>query len=256
VNVTNSPGYDNQPSFTPDGRQILFTSIRGGATQTDIYAYDLTGKNTVRLTATAEGEYSPTVTPDGRHFSVIRVEADATQRLWRFTLEGRDPEVVLRDVKPVGYHAWADERTLVLFVLGDPATLQIADAQTGKADVVGRGIGRSIQRVPGRGTTSVVARDAPAQQGGVPVLHIRELDPKSRAMTPLIDAPAGATEADVAWTPSGVLLVASKDILYGWQRGDSEWRRIADLGALGLRGVTRLNVSPNGTQIAIVAQPR
>src|SRR6185295_10668318 len=61
VNITSSPGYDNQPFFTPDGRQVLFTSIRGGATQTDIYAYDLTGKNTVRLTATAEGEYSPTV---------------------------------------------------------------------------------------------------------------------------------------------------------------------------------------------------
>jgi hypothetical protein len=122
--------------------------------------------------------------------------------------------------------------------------------------VLARGIGRSIQRVPGRGTVSVVVRDAPAQQGGAPVLHIRELDPKSRTMTPLIDAPAGATEADVAWTLDGnALLVASQDILYGWQRGDSEWRRIADLGALGLHGVTRLAVGPKGDQIAIVAQP-
>ena len=30
VNVSNSPGYDNQPSFTPDGGAMLFTSIRGG----------------------------------------------------------------------------------------------------------------------------------------------------------------------------------------------------------------------------------
>src|SRR5271154_6896573 len=41
VNITNSPGYDNQPAFTPDGAGILFTSIRGGGTQTDIYRYDI-----------------------------------------------------------------------------------------------------------------------------------------------------------------------------------------------------------------------
>ena len=40
MNITRSPGYDNQPSFTPDGAAILFTSNRGG-TQTDIYRYDV-----------------------------------------------------------------------------------------------------------------------------------------------------------------------------------------------------------------------
>ena len=29
ANITNNPGYDNQPSFTPDGAGIFFTSIRG-----------------------------------------------------------------------------------------------------------------------------------------------------------------------------------------------------------------------------------
>src|SRR3954453_14143817 len=62
VNITNSPGYDNQPAFTPDGAAILFTSIRGG-TQTDIYRYDITSARTTRVTSTPEGEYSPTVTP-------------------------------------------------------------------------------------------------------------------------------------------------------------------------------------------------
>src|SRR5262245_9489234 len=63
VNITNSPGYDNQPSFTPDGRSVLFTSIRGG-TQTDIYRYDITPRTVTRVTETPESEYSPTVTPD------------------------------------------------------------------------------------------------------------------------------------------------------------------------------------------------
>jgi dipeptidyl aminopeptidase/acylaminoacyl peptidase len=252
ANITNSPGYDNQPSFTPDGAAMLFTSIRGG-TQTDIYRYDVASGATARVTNTPESEYSPTVTPDGAHISVIRVEADGTQRLWRFTLGGMEPELVLKDVKPVGYHAWVDDRTLALFVLGQPATLQIADARTGTADVVVRGINRSIQRIPGRGTISFVEREAGASNADA-TLWIRELDPKTRRVTPLVAGVAGAKEADCAWTPDGTLLMAEKDALYGWRRGDADWRRIADLSALGLHGVSRIAVSPKGDRIAFVAQ--
>src|SRR5471030_1094663 len=203
VNITNSPGYDNQPAFTPDGAVILFTSIRGGGTQTDIYRYDIASGATRRVTSTPKSEYSPTVTPDEAHISVIRVEADGTQRLWRFTLDGRQPELVLADVKPVGYHAWADDHTLALFVLGQPATLQLADTRTGKAEIIARNVGRSVQRIPSRGnvsgTISFVERDLTAAGNGVPVLAIRELDPKTRRVTPLVAAVAGAREADCAW---------------------------------------------------------
>jgi hypothetical protein len=255
VNITNSPGYDNQPAFTPDGASLFFTSIRGGGTQTDIYRYDIATGATTQVTHTPESEYSPTVTPDAAHISVIRVEGDGTQRLWRFTLDGRAPELVLAGVKPVGYHAWADDRTLALFVLGSPATLQIADTRTGTADIVVRGINRSIQRIPGGGTISVVQRIPPDHEGGVPTLKISELDPKSRRVTALVNAVAGAAEADCAWTPDGMLVMAEKDVLYGWRRGQSGWTRLADLAALGLHGVTRIAISPKGDRIAFVTQP-
>src|SRR4029077_14072444 len=126
-------------------------SIRGGGTQTDIYRYDVVSGTTAQVTRTPESEYSPTVTPDGAHISVIRVEADGTQRLWRFTIEGGAPELVLPGIKPVGYHAWATCHPLALLVLGSPASLQVADTSTGGADVLVRGIGRSIQQIPGGG---------------------------------------------------------------------------------------------------------
>jgi hypothetical protein len=258
TNITNSPGYDNQPSFTPDGRSILFTSIRGGGTQTDIYRYDVATGAIARVTDTPESEYSPTVTPDGMHISVIRVDADSTQRLWRFTLDGRQPELLLADIKPVGYHVWADDHTLALFVLGQPATLQLADTRTGKAAIIAHDIGRSLQRIPSTanvsGTISFVERDPPAAGNGNPRLSIRELDPKTRRVTPLVAAVAGAREADCAWTPDGMLVMAEKDVLYGWRRGDARWRRLADLAALGLHGVTRIAISPAGDRIAFVTQ--
>jgi WD40 repeat protein len=247
VNITNSPGYDNQPSFTPDGASVLFTSIRGGGTQTDIYRFDIASGKTSQVTRTPESEYSPTVTPDGAHISVIRVEADGTQRLWRFTLQGTQPELVLERVKPVGYHAWADDHTLALFVLGQPATLQLADTRSGSATEIARGISRSVQRVPASGTISFVDRD---EDGS---LMVRELDPKTRAVTTIVAAVAGAKEADLAWTPGGQLLMAEKDVLYGYRRDATAWTRIADLAALGMHGVTRLAVSPKGDRIAIVA---
>jgi Tol biopolymer transport system component len=260
VNITNHPGYDNQPSFSPDGSAVFFTSDRGtpAAVQTlfrtDIYRYDIPSGKVTRVTDTPEGEFSPTVTPDGDHLSVIRVEADSTQRLWRFTLDGRQPELVLAAIKPVGYHAWVDGRTLVLFVLGQPATLQLADTRTGTAEIIARGVGRSIQRIPGGRTISFVEREPAAQQGGAPTLWIRELDPGTKRVTPLVGAVAGATEGDCAWTPNGMLLMAHGGALYGWRRGDAGWTRVADLDALGLKGVTRLAVSPKGDRVALVTQ--
>jgi hypothetical protein len=265
-NVSASPGYDNQPSFTPDGQAILFTSVRGGrkadpknsaASGSDIYRYDIKARRVEQVTDTAESEYSPTVTPDGRHISVIRVEADGTQRLWRFTTTGQSPELVLSEIKPVGYHAWAGEDTLVLFVLGQPATLQVADSRSGKAEVLVRGIGRSIQRMPDGGISFVRRQTtAGAAAGETPVtrLFVERFDPKTRTTSALVAAPEGSTEADLAWTPGGTLLMTHKGQLLGWRRGDAAFQPVADLEAIGLKGVTRMAVSPDGTLIAIVAQ--
>ncbi|HLB54025.1 MAG TPA: hypothetical protein VJK71_02870, partial [Gemmatimonadales bacterium] len=148
VNITARAGYDNQPSFSPDGRSVYYASAREG--QTDLYRYEIAPRRTVRVTTTAESEYSPTVMPDGRHLSVVRVERDSTQRLWQFTLAGAPVKPILATIKPVGYHAWLNADTLLLFVLGSPATLQRAEVGPGTAAILARDIGRALARIPGR----------------------------------------------------------------------------------------------------------
>ena len=274
VNISRNPGYDNQPSFTADGRHILFSSVRAkppaatagtaasGPPATDIFRYDISSRSMFRVTNTPEGEFSPTVMPDGQYISVVRVEADGTQRLWR--VPDRDTKgetsVILPDVKPVGYHAWIDARTVALFVLGEreqAATLQVADTQTGKAQIVASNIGRSLQRTPS-GAISFVQREAPSPDTP-PALMVKQLTrakaPEQASMTvePLVRPPSGATEPDVAWTPDGTLLVAVNSVLYRWRAGDAGWTAVANLGAFGLREVSRLAVSPKGDRMAIVA---
>ena len=146
VKITNWAGYNNQPSFLPDGKSILYTSIRDK--QADIYRYDIRSGSTAQVANTPESEYSPTLMPDGKSISVVRVEADGTQRLWKFPLAGGPPALILEKIKPVGYHLWVDEDTLALFVLGKPNTLQLVDLRTGKAEVIADNPGRILRRVP------------------------------------------------------------------------------------------------------------
>src|SRR5689334_6071912 len=61
-NISNHPGYDNQPKFDADDRSIVFT--RGdSATRTDIYRYDLATSALSPVKETAESEYSATPMP-------------------------------------------------------------------------------------------------------------------------------------------------------------------------------------------------
>ena len=246
-NVTNRPEvYDNQPLFTPDSRSILYTAAHddGDDGQTEIHRYYLSSGRTTRVTRTPESEYSPTPIPGDRAISVIRVEADSTQRLWRFTMEGMDAEVVLRDVAPVGYHAWGNERSVLLFVLGDPPTLEMADATTGLSEVVADRIGRSLHKIPNRNAWSFVERVSDEES------WISDLNIGTHEIGRLIQTPDGGD--DHAWTPEGVLLMASAGQILHWDpEVDDDWRAMADLRHMNLT-FTRLAVSPDGTKIAMV----
>jgi len=245
VRATDRPGYDNQPTFLPGGRFLLFTSI-DDAGQADIHRFDIQAGTRAPLTRTApESEYSATLMPSGDRISVIRVEADSTQRLWSFDLEGGSPALILREIQPVGYHAWLDDDGLALFVLGSPATLQLASVETGRAEVAARNIGRSLYRVPGRGTVSYVQWDE-SRKGA-----IMELDPgtgETEILAPLMEG-----NEFYAWTPGAVLLMGQGSRLFRWVPGSSHaWEEVADLGSSGVRGISRIAVSPEGDRIAIV----
>ena len=254
VNISNSPGYDNQPSFLPDGSGVLFASGRNDQ-PTDIYRYVFATQQLTQLTTTPEAEYSPLVAPDRTSFTVIRVEADKTQRLWRFDLDGTNPRLVLEHVKPVGYHLWIDETRLALFVLGgagQPNTLQLADTKTGKAEVIDSGIGRSIQLRPGTRTVSYIVKPA----GGQWV--VKSFDPDTRAITTLVETADKNTSEDTAWLGNWLLMSSGTSVL-GWN-GSGSWITVGDFASAGIARISRLAVAPAGAgitpRLALVAEPR
>jgi dipeptidyl aminopeptidase/acylaminoacyl peptidase len=250
LNVTSRPGYDNQPSFTPDGRSVLYTSTREDA-QADIYRYDRRSKRITRLTTSApESEYSATVMPDGKRFSVIRVERDSTQRLWSFDMSGGDARVEILNLKPVGYHVWIGPADVATYVLGSPNTLYVVKLATGTTRLVAHDIGRSLVRVPGKRAFTFLQRADSAWW-----LTLATVPPSGDVTTErLTRMPQGADY--VVWTKDGTAITASGTKLLIWRQGAASWTEAADLSSQGVEHVTRLALSPDERTLAFVAEPR
>lgn len=244
IKITSEAGYNNQPSFLPDGQSLLYTSIKDK--QADIYRYDIRSGATTQITNTPESEFSPTLMPDGKFISVVRVEADGTQRLWKFPLAGGGPSLILENIKPVGYHLWIDDHTLALFILGKPNTLQLVDVRTGKAEVIADNPGRILRRIPHQNKFSFVYKVSDQEW------LIKSFDLKARSVTTIIKT--FPSVEDYAWTPKGVLLMARDSKVFSRQKSDWAWVEVADCSNAGLRNITRIAVSPKGDRIAVVAR--
>jgi Tol biopolymer transport system component len=247
IRATDRPGYDNQPHFTPGDQSILYTSV-DSAGQADIWIYDVASGTRRNVTSTTpESEYSATVMPSLARFSVIRVEADSTQRLWSFDSAGGRPELVLKEIQPIGYHTWIDEDRVAVFVLGTPATLQLVSVATGAGEVIAENIGRSIQTEPVTSNVTYVQWEASGE--GWITLYDPETGDK-RVLVPLLEG-----NEFFAWTPDGALIMGQGSKLFRFVEGlSTEWVEIADLQSAGIRGISRIAVSRSGDLIAVVAE--
>lgn len=85
--LTNAEGYDAEGSYSPDGRLIVFTSMRDG--DQEVYISDADGKNERRITRVKGYDGGPFFSPDGKRI-VYRSDRDGNGKMQIFTnnLEG------------------------------------------------------------------------------------------------------------------------------------------------------------------------
>jgi len=67
--ITNSPGGDGEPAFSPDGQHIAFASDRDG--NWEIYVMNADGSDVTRLTNSPAADLFPTWSPDGQHLAFL-----------------------------------------------------------------------------------------------------------------------------------------------------------------------------------------
>jgi len=113
VNLSQHRAADWQPAWSPDGKQVAFSSYRDG--NWEIYAVQADGTDLVRLTNDPATDFSPSWSPDGTRLLFMsrrRGDADlfvldlATSKLAQLTRSKRD------EYEP----AWSPDREWIAFV--------------------------------------------------------------------------------------------------------------------------------------------
>ncbi|RLD24642.1 MAG: hypothetical protein DRI71_01940 [Bacteroidetes bacterium] len=243
-NITNSPGYDNQPYFLADGESLLYSSDDGFG-QTDIYRYSIPARSERRLTFTPSSEYSPTLTPDGKYFSCIILEKDGTQNLWKYPLQGAVPQK-LTTVNPVGYHCWINSDLLGLFVVGEPNTLKLVSLNADKVEKIADAPGTTLVTIPGKENLMSYV-DLSDEHSWT----IKSLDTSTKEISDIIKTVKRAQY--YTWTPNGILLLGDGKRLYKFDpETDTDWVELANLTDYGIKDFTRIVVSPKGNLLAVV----
>ncbi len=243
INISNNEGYDNQPSFTKNGKAILFASTRNG--QTDILKYDIESGSKTWLSDTPGGEYSPVHMSNGNFVSAVRLDPDGLQRLYKYPFNGGEPAVLVKDLI-IGYYTFFQENTIIAFVLDEPQTLQEINLSNGDSKIMYNNPGRSIHYIPESNRYSFIDKSDPDEW------KIMSAIPNNPESTKSITTTLPGVE-DMAWFNGNTILIGKESTLYFFNTNeeDGNWKLLADLSEFNLTGISRLAIKENYLAVVV-----
>lgn len=240
-NISNHRGYDNQPSFLPDGRSLLFTTEAVNLDETGLgvhaVRYDLrTGKSTPLPQAKG---FSPTPTADGQ-IMLLRQGG-----VWLHDARGRLVRA-LTATKEAGYFNRFEDESWVLFMNDKDRRIVLYDPRSHALETMIAGAITAPYRVPGERTVTFVTQGEQTR-----TLHRLDVDAKRVTTLATIPFPTGGHHV---WTPRGTLFMASGSTIHEWDpRRPTEWPVVHRFDSPDLQGITRIALNPAADRIAIVS---
>jgi serine/threonine protein kinase len=122
--LTNEPEGACQPDWSPDGKQLLFTSPcksadgsqSGGYVKTSIFRINADGSGRTSLTKVPGGDYDPAWSPDGTTILVTSLQ-DGRQHIYLMDANGDNRKLISSTAGAIDYQArWSPDGKRIIFV--------------------------------------------------------------------------------------------------------------------------------------------
>lgn len=243
--ISTDKGYNNQPSFK-DNNTLLYAKNNEG--QTDIGCYNLIENSEIFWNSKTEGgEYSPQSVPGSETISAVRLDLDGLQRLYEYSKNSSGVEVISNQV--VAYYIWYNKETLVSSVIeNNELYLMINHLNVGENYTLLKGSGRSFYKVPNSNAVSYTASNEEKNW------DVYQLDMETLESYFVVQLPIGVQ--DIVWYNDSTIFIGSGSQIFVYDLyGTGDWQKITDFSEEGITNITRLALSPDGTKLALVAEP-
>lgn len=239
-NLTNRTGYDNQPSFSTDGKKIYYVSIKED-NQSDFYYYDLKSEKNIQLTKTKESEYSPVQTPDGKYLNAVVVESDSAQRIHFInSLTGVSEKKY--DVDSVGYYTFLNSDTVIYYKLTNPHSLRYYVKSTNEDKWLGNNPIRAFKTI-NRYSFIYGVKDSVK----VTFYKYNFILHKAEKYTEF-----PSTNEDAIWHEQYGLLKSEMNKLLRFDELKKEWLVLFDLAEFGIKKITRFSFDKKNKYLLVV----
>jgi Tol biopolymer transport system component len=247
LSAFNPGGYTNQPWFTPEGN-LLVSVRKAGEKQNDIYQLSLKTNMVRRISRTASNEFSPRIHPDGQRLTVVRqVEGDSIdQQVYQAALKGGAFRSLTPGIKDIGYYTWAGNDQLALYRIdGESSHLVLLNLKDNRTRRITSSIGRTLM-ADASGSIMYVHKFTDTYW------YLKKCNPATSMIDIIAETPGLAEDFTVA--PDGTYFMGVGSKLYSFHPGhNTTWQEVGDLSIHGITKITRLAISPDGKQMALVS---
>ncbi len=239
-NISKSPDYDSQPSFLAKD-VLIYAGTRNG--QTEILQYTRGAVRQLNYT-TDGGEYSPQFIPGQRGISAVRLDPDGLQRLYKYLPRNKKTPLLIDDAV-VAYYTWFDKNIIVSAdIVENELHLSIHNLKAEESEDLQLNVGRSFHKIPQTQLVSFIDKSSD-------ISVIKSINPLTREITEITPLLKGME--DIAWLNDGSILATLGPDVY-IKKKDKDWQIIYSFDKTVSTSLSRIAVSPDDSQVAIVAQ--